>query len=452
MSVVLIVGGGAAGILAAIASAGCGHEVHLYEKNEKPGKKLFITGKGRCNVTNACSMESLRQNVVTNPRFLYSSFAAFSNRDMMELLERAGCPLKIERGERVFPVSDKSSDVIAALVRQMKELGVRVHLNTEVTGVCVVDGKCTGITVRETRSGGRRSGAALWGRSPQRISGPAEPAESGAAFREEARKGPDGFIPGDAVIVATGGISYESTGSTGDGYRFARDCGHTMTQLRPSLVPMTAKEEDVKSLQGLSLKNVEVSFFDGGKELYREFGEMLFTHFGVSGPVVLSASSFVGKTLKERPVTMRIDLKPALSEEQLDARILRDFAEFSNRQFGNALGKLYPAKLIPVMVARSGIPAEKPVRDITRQERLKLLDATKRFTVTLTGLRGFNEAIVTQGGISVKEVSPSTMESKLVRGLYFAGEVLDLDAVTGGFNLQIAWSTGWAAGSGIPWE
>ncbi len=470
MSVVLIVGGGAAGILAAIASAGCGHEVHLYEKNEKPGKKLFITGKGRCNVTNACSMEALRQNVVTNPRFLYSSFSAFSNRDMMELLERAGCPLKVERGERVFPVSDKSSDVIAALVRRMKELGVRVHLNTEVTGICVGDGKCAGITVRQTHSGGGRdaaagrdcggaaerpamagTGAASWRGPRQRTSGP-EPSGTGAAPGKRGRKEPDGFVPGDAVIVATGGISYESTGSTGDGYRFARDCGHTVTELTPSLVPMNAKEEDVKSLQGLSLKNVEVSFFDGGKELYREFGEMLFTHFGVSGPVVLSASSFVGRTLKARPLAMRIDLKPALSEEQLDARILRDFAEFSNRQFANALGKLYPAKLIPVMVARSGISPVKPVRDITRQERMKLLDVTKRFTVTLTGLRGFNEAIITQGGISVKEISPSTMESKLVRGLYFAGEVLDLDAVTGGFNLQIAWSTGWAAGSGVPWE
>lgn len=415
---------------AAIASAGCGHEVHLYEKNEKPGKKLFITGKGRCNVTNACSMESLRQNVVTNPRFLYSSFSAFSNRDMMELLERAGCPLKVERGERVFPVSDKSSDVIAALVRQMKELGVRTHLNAEVTGLRVSDGKCAGITVRQPRSDGGR----------------------GAVYGKEAGKGSDGFVPGDAVIVATGGLSYESTGSTGDGYRFARDCGHTVTRLRPSLVPMNAAEEDVKSLQGLSLKNVEISVYDGGKELYREFGEMLFTHFGVSGPAVLSASCFVGGTLRERPLAMRIDLKPALSEEQLDARILRDFAEFSNRQFGNALGKLFPAKLIPVMVSRSGISPVKPVRDVTRQERLKLLDVTKRFHVTLMGLRGFNEAIITQGGISVKEVSPSTMESKKVRGLYFAGEVLDLDAVTGGFNLQIAWSTGWAAGSSVPWE
>lgn len=442
---------------AAIASAGCGHEVHLYEKNEKPGKKLFITGKGRCNVTNACSMESLRQNVVTNPRFLYSSFSAFSNRDMMELLERAGCPLKVERGERVFPVSDKSSDVIAALIRQMKELGVRVHLNMEVTGVRVEAGKCTGITVKQLHSAAGRSGGAVHNRgglrqeAPQGTSGP-ELSASGAAVGQAACKGSDGFVPGDAVIVATGGISYESTGSTGDGYRFARDCGHTVTRLRPSLVPMTAKEEDVKSLQGLSLKNVEISVYDGGRELYREFGEMLFTHFGVSGPAVLSASCFVGDALKERPLAMQIDLKPALSEEQLDARLLRDFAEFSNRQFANALGKLYPAKLIPVMVARSGISPVKPVRDITRQERMKLLDVTKRFAVTLTGLRGFNEAIITQGGISVKEISPSTMESKLVRGLYFAGEVLDLDAVTGGFNLQIAWSTGWAAGSSIPWE
>ncbi len=438
MSVVRIVGGGAAGMAAAIASAGCGHEVHLYEKNEKPGKKLFITGKGRCNVTNACSMESLRQNVVTNPRFLYSSFAAFSNRDMMELLERAGCPLKVERGGRVFPVSDHSSDVIAALIRQMKELGVRVHLNSEVTAVCVSGGKCTGITVREWDSPGdvrKGNGGSVHGDR-----------------RTAARQTEAVFLSADAVIVATGGISYESTGSTGDGYRFAKECGHTVTRLRPSLVPVTAKEEDVKSLQGLSLKNVEIAVFDRGKELYREFGEMLFTHFGVSGPVILSASCFVGSTLRERPLSMEIDLKPALTDEQLDARILRDFSEFANRKFANALGKLYPAKLIPIMVSRSGIPPEKPVREITRQERKRLLDATKHFTVTLTGLRGFNEAIITQGGISVKEVSPATMESKKVRGLYFAGEVLDLDAVTGGFNLQIAWSTGWAAGSGIPWE
>ncbi len=416
---------------AAIASAGCGHEVHLYEKNEKPGKKLFITGKGRCNVTNACSMESLRQNVVTNPRFLYSSFAAFSNRDMMELLERAGCPLKTERGGRVFPVSDHSSDVIAALVRQMKSLGVRMHLSREVAGICAEDGKCTGLKLWEQApSGGRREGA------------------GGRALIGESLR----FIPGDAVIVATGGLSYESTGSTGDGYRFARDCGHTVTTLRPSLVPMNAKEEDVRSLQGLSLKNVEISVLDGEKELYREFGEMLFTHFGVSGPLVLSASSFVGKILRERPLRMQIDLKPALTDEQLDARLLRDFAEASNRQFSNALGRLYPAKLIPVMVARSGIRPEKPVRDITRQERQRLLELTKHFAVTLTGLRGFEEAIITQGGVSVKEISPSTMESKKVRGLYFAGEVLDLDAVTGGFNLQIAWSTGWAAGSSVRWE
>lgn len=439
---------------AAIASAGCGHEVHLYEKNEKPGKKLFITGKGRCNVTNACSMESLMQNVVTNPRFLFSSLNAFSNRDMMELLERAGCPLKVERGERVFPVSDKSSDVIAALVRQMKELGVQIHLNTEVTGLRVSDGKCSGVTVRQLRSGKGRGAISPQEAEKGRGAIPPQEAEKGRGTipPQEAGEGCGSFIPGDAVIVATGGISYESTGSTGDGYRFAQDCGHTVTRLTPSLVPMNAAEEDVKSLQGLSLKNVEISVYDGDRERYREFGEMLFTHFGVSGPAVLSASCFVGETLKERPLSMTIDLKPALSQEQLDARLLRDFGEFSNRQFGNALGKLFPAKLIPVMVSRSGISPIKPVRDVTRQERLKLLDVTKHFRVTLTGLRGFSEAIITHGGISVKEVSPSTMESKKVKGLYFAGEVLDLDAVTGGFNLQIAWSTGWAAGSSVPWE
>ena len=419
MGWVLIIGGGAAGMAAAIAAAGCGHEVHIYEKNEKLGKKLFITGKGRCNVTNACDMEEMMGHVVTNPRFLYSSFSRFTNQDMMDLLERNGCPVKVERGMRVFPVSDKSSDVINALVRAMKDLGVVVHLFCEVKEILVEEGRCRGI--RAVRHGSR---------------------DGGRAFEER----------GDAVIVATGGVSYEATGSMGDGYRFARDQGHRIIEPVPALVPFLVKEPEIKELMGLSLKHVEAAVFDDrGRELYREFGELLFTHFGVSGPIILSASSFVARTLAKKPLTLSIDLKPALDREQLDARILRDFEECSNKQFKNALGRLFPAKLIPVMIRRSGISPEKKVNEITKAERLGLVDATKGFTCVLTGLRDFKEAIITQGGVDVKEVKPKTMESKLVEGLYFAGEVLDLDGVTGGFNLQIAWSTGWAAGSHIPW-
>lgn len=394
---------------AAIAAAGCGHEVHLYEKNEKLGKKVYITGKGRCNVTNACDMETLMQNVVTNPRFLYSSFYGFTNQDIMDLLERNGCPLKVERGNRVFPVSDKSSDVISALSRQIRELGAEVHLREEVKELLITDNRCCGILL----SKGQRK------------------------------------VSADAVIVATGGLSYPSTGSTGDGYRFAKTCGHTVTELSPALVPFNVKEDVVRELQGLSLRNIEAVILDGKKEVYREFGEMLFTHFGVSGPVLLSASSYAAGIIRKRPLTLSIDLKPALNEEQLDARILRDFEEFSNKQFKNALVHLFPSKLIPVMIERSGISPEKKVHEITRAERMALIDAAKHFTVTLTGLRDYKEAIITQGGISVKEIQPGTMESKKMPGLYFAGEVLDLDAVTGGFNLQIAWSTGWAAGSHI---
>jgi len=411
MSKVLIVGGGAAGMAAAIAAAGSGHEVHIYEKNEKLGKKVYITGKGRCNVTNACDMEELMRNVVTNPRFLYSSFYGFTNQDIMDLLERNGCPLKVERGNRVFPVSDKSSDVISALSRQLRDLGAEVHLHEEVKEILVEDGACRGIQLARNRA----------------------------------------KVYADAVIVATGGMSYQATGSTGDGYRFAEHCGHTVTELYPALVPFNVKEDVVREMQGLSLRNIEAVIYDGKKELYREFGEMLFTHFGVSGPVLLSASSYVAKLVKKKSLTLSVDLKPALSKEQLDVRILRDFEEFSNKQFKNALGHLFPSKLIPVMIERSGISPEKKVNEITKQERAQLVEATKNFTVTLTGLRDYKEAIITQGGVAVKEINPSTMESKKVKGLYFAGEVLDLDAVTGGFNLQIAWSTGWAAGSAIEW-
>lgn len=409
MNTVLIVGGGAAGMLAGIAAAMKGSTVHIFEKNEKLGKKVFITGKGRCNVTNACDTEELFGNVVTNAKFLYSSFYGFTNFDMMDLLEKLGCPLKTERGNRVFPASDKSSDVIRVLNQRLMDLGVTIHYRAEVKKLLIENGSITGLLLN---SGGKKV-----------------------------------QFTGDSVIVACGGYSYPLTGSTGDGYELAKEAGHTVTPISPALVPFVVEEPVVKELQGLSLRNVEATVLKGKKTIYQEFGEMLFTHYGVSGPVLLSASSYAAKELKKGPLTLSIDLKPALTEEQLDTRLLRDFEEAINKQFKNSLNHLYPAKLVPVMIDRSQIPPEKKVNEITKEERQRIIQITKAFTLTLSGLRAYNEAIITQGGVSVKEVNPSTMESKLVPGLYFAGEVLNLDAVTGGFNLQIAWSTGWAAGN-----
>ena len=413
MKKIIIIGGGAAGMMAAIAAAQNGCHVDLFEKNEKLGKKIYITGKGRCNVTNASDMETMLNQVVTNRKFLYSAFYRFTNEDMMKLLEQCGCPLKVERGNRVFPVSDKSSDVISALQEELKRLHVSIHLRKEVQQLLTSSG---------SESGNVCSGIQL---------------ADGKKYYA------------DAAIVATGGISYPSTGSTGDGYRFAKAVGHRITERRPALVPLTVQEAWVKELQGLSLRNVEVTIFSGKKKLYQEFGEMLFTHFGVSGPAVLSASSIVGKKLEKQPLTMQIDLKPALSEEQLDARILRDFNAAKNKQFKNALGGLYPAKLIPVIIRLTEVSPDKPVNEILRPERQKIISITKKLSLTLTGVRDYNEAIITQGGINIKEINPTTMESKLVSGLYFVGEVLDLDALTGGYNLQIAWSTGYAAGNSI---
>ncbi len=408
MSKALVIGGGAAGMFAAIAAAGNGHEVHVYEKNEKLGKKLFITGKGRCNITNACDMETLFDAVVTNSKFLYSSFYGYTNQNVIDFFEQIGVKTKVERGERVFPQSDHSSDVIRALEVEMRRRGVQIHLYTEVRRVVSEEGRFSFI---ELADGSR--------------------------------------VKGDACIVATGGLSYQTTGSTGDGHRFAQENGHSVTPCMPALVPMTAKEDWVPRLQGLSLRNVSAVIYDGKKRLYEEFGEMLFTHYGVSGPLMLSASSIVGKKLKEKELKLVIDLKPALSVEQLEKRVLRDFEENQNRQFKNAVGKLFPAKLIPVMIELSGIDEEKKVNIISREERQRFVSLIKNLPVTLIGLRGYNEAIITKGGVKVKEIDPGTMESKLVRGLYFAGEVLDLDAVTGGFNLQIAWSTGYAAGMSV---
>ena len=407
MSKVLVVGGGAAGMFAAMFLAYNGNEVHLFEKNEKLGKKLYITGKGRCNITNASDIDTLFASVVTNSKFLYSSFYGFTNQDAIDFFEKLGVATKIERGNRVFPVSDHSSDVIMGMARELQRLGVYVHLRTEVKKVVGHD-KFEYIELKDGRK-----------------------------------------IEADACIVATGGFSYKTTGSTGDGYRFAKELGHHVTDIMPALVPLEVKEWYAKELQGLSLRNVSATIVDGKKKLYEDFGEMLFTHYGVSGPLMLSASSYIGKILKEREMNLVIDLKPALSEEQLDQRVLRDFEENMNKQFKNAIGKLFPTKLIPIMIELSGIDPDKKVHLISKEERQQFVKLIKHFSMTITGLRDFNEAIITKGGIQVKEINPATMESKLVPGVYFIGEVLDLDALTGGFNLQIAWSTAYAAGNSI---
>lgn len=411
MKKVLVIGGGAAGMMAAVFAARGGREVHVFEKNEKLGKKLFITGKGRCNITNAGEMDTLFTSVVSNSKFLYSAFYGFTNEQTITFFEELGVPVKIERGNRVFPVSDHSSDVIGALSREMNRLGVEVHLHAEVEKI---------LTDRE---------------NPELIRG------------IRLKNGKE--VAGDACIVATGGISYPSTGSTGDGLRFAEELGLKVTELFPALVPMEVKEWYAKELQGLSLRNVTAAIYDGKKKLYEEFGEMLFTHYGVSGPIIISASSSVGKKLKEKELRLCIDLKPALTQEQLDQRILRDFEENRNKQFNNSVDRLFPTKLKPIMIELSGISPEKKVNEISKEDRIRFVKLIKEFPMTLTGLRSYKEAIITKGGVSVKEINPGTMESKKIKGLYFIGEVLDLDALTGGFNLQIAWSTAAAAGNAV---
>lgn len=410
MANVIVIGGGAAGMMAAITAVSQGHNVTLFEKNEKLGKKLFITGKGRCNFTNAGDAEDIFNSVVTNKKFLYSAFNGFSNYDTMGFFGELGLDFKVERGNRVFPSSDHSSDVIGALSRRMKQLGVKVELNTQVDEVIANNGEFSAVKLTDAYNKKRT-------------------------------------VSADKLIIATGGNSYQSTGSTGDGYRFAKSLGQEVTPILPALVPFIVKEEWERDLQGLSLKNVNVTIYDDKKIVYSDFGEMLFTHFGVSGPTVLSASSYAAKIIKNRPLKLVIDLKPALDEQQLDERILRDFEEFKNKSFKNSLDKLLPKKLIPVIVELSKIEPDKKIHDITKQERMTLVKLIKNLTLTLTGLRGFNEAIITQGGVSVKQINPTTMESKLVKNVYFAGEVIDVDAVTGGFNLQIAWSTAYAAGT-----
>lgn len=404
MAKTIVIGGGAAGMMAAYAAAMCGNEVSLYEKNEKLGKKVYITGKGRCNVTNACETQDLFINIVTNPKFMYSPIYTFDNNMVQSFMEEWGCPLKVERGNRVFPQSDKSYDVINALIRAMRENKVDINLDSHVSDILTENGHVTGVRVNGCN------------------------------------------IECDNVILATGGYSYPSTGSTGEGHTMASKLGHHITKCMPALVPFTAAEEWVKELQGLSLRNCGVTIYDGDHKIYEDFGELLFTHFGVSGPTVLSASSYAVDIIRKRPLRLVIDLKPALDEKQLDARILRDFEANINRKFMNSLDKLFPKSLIPVIIERSGIDAQCRVNEITRDKRQGLVKLIKNFDLTLTGLRGFNEAIITHGGVDVKEIDSSTMESKLIKGLYFAGEMIDVDAVTGGFNLQVAWSTGYLAG------
>ena len=425
MGKVIVIGGGAAGMMAAIAAADSGAEVCLIEKNEKLGKKLFITGKGRCNVTNAADMDVLFQNVCTNSKFLYSAFYGYDNQAVMAFLENAGCPLKTERGGRVFPVSDHSSDVIAAFQRELKRRDVKILLNTKVDHI--------------------------WMRMQEVQEGDTEIRDFGCGYKVKekmafagVRLADDRNISGDKGIICTGGMSYPSTGSTGDGYRFAEQTEHKVTKLSPALVPFNIAEKWCGALMGLALKNVSVTMTAGKKRLYEGFGEMLFTHFGVSGPLILSASSYYHG---EGDAKLYIDLKPAMDEEQLDRRILRDFDDNKNRQFKNSLSGLFPAKLIPVMIELSGIRPEKKVNEITKEERRSFGRLIKKLPLTIEGTRGFEEAIITRGGVSVRDINPSTMESRKVDGLYFAGEVLDLDALTGGFNLQIAWSTGHLAGT-----
>ena len=403
MNKIIVIGGGPAGMLAAVSASGEDTKVILLEKNDKLGKKLFITGKGRCNITNSADTSVIMKNIMTNPKFMYSALEAYDNTDIIRDIENEGCKVKEERGGRMFPVSDHSSDVIRALSNMLDKAGVEVRLRSEVKKIEKTD---TGFDV--ILSSGKKENA-------------------------------------DAVIIATGGVSYAATGSTGDGFEFARVFGHTVTDLKPSLVPLVTSDGWCKDLQGLSLKNTGLKMYSAGKLIYEDFGEMMFTHFGITGPMILSASSYYYKR-KSDDVTIHLDLKPALSEDVLDERILREIADNHEKHFINMLPSLLPTKMIPVIARMSGIEEHKKCGDIKKEERKKLVHLLKDLEIHVTGTRGFEEAIITKGGISVKEISPKTMMSKVCDGLFFAGEALDLDALTGGFNLQIAWSTGYLAG------
>jgi len=406
---VIVIGAGAAGLMAAGQAAAAGAEVIVLEKNEHPGKKLLITGKGRCNITNMEEMPDFLKYIPGNGQFLYSSLAKFSNYELVSFMNDLGVQTKVERGGRVFPVSDKSADVVNALVKFCRQQGVEFEFSSDVEEITAEHGKVAQVRLKD----GRHYNA-------------------------------------DVVALATGGASYPGTGSTGDGYTMAKKLGHTIIPLNPSLVPLETAEEWVKDLQGLALKNVEVTVFDESEKIISEFGEMLFTHFGISGPIVLTISrTVVGLLGQGRPVMVKINLKPALEPEQLDARIQRDFSKFVNKQFRNSLGELLPKSLIPVMIRLSGIADEKPVHQVSRQERKRLAELIQGLPLTVTRPRSLKEAIVTSGGVSVKEINPKNMESKLVKGLFIAGEVADVDGYTGGFNLQAAFSMGYAAGTGL---
>ncbi len=404
---IIIIGGGASGLLAAARASLRGLDVTLIEKNARPARKVMITGKGRCNVTNACfDINELISNVPRNPRFLYSAFSAFMPYDTIALFEELGVETKIERGNRVFPVSDKAVDIVDALVNYAKQSGVEI-INASVKSLEIKDDLVTGVIL-----------------------------ENGERMKC------------DALAICTGGKSYPQTGSTGDGYIFARQAGHRVTELKPSLVPLVCSNNFIPSLQGLSLKNIGIKLFDGDELVYSDFGEMLFTHFGVSGPVILSASAHMDKP-GEKKYTLSIDLKPALDEKTLDKRILRDFEENKNRDFINSLSKLLPNKIIPTVVKLSSIEPSSKCNSITKEQRLALVALLKSFTVDITDFRPIEEAVITSGGVDVKEIDPKTMKSKLISNLSFAGEIIDVDAYTGGFNLQIAFSTGYVCGNNI---
>ncbi len=409
MSKVIVIGGGAAGMMAAYAAGMCGHEVSLIEKNEKLGKKIYITGKGRCNFTNACDETEFLKNVVSNSKFLYSALYTFNSDSMIDFIESHGTPTKIERGNRAFPVSDHASDITKALKNALDEFDINVLLNTEVDSLIISNNKVSGVLLKNKRK-----------------------------------------IDCDYAIVCTGGLSYSTTGSTGDGLKWAKDLGINVTDTRPALVPLNVKEKYIQLMQGLSLKNVKLTIFDKNKTVYDSFGEMLFTHFGVSGPLVLSSSSIIGKTLQNvGQMKAEIDLKPALSFEELDSRVLRDFNDNMNKHLSSVLRGLLPSSMVPVFIEILDFDDSRQINSITKEERVALVNLLKHFPFTISGLREFKEAIVTQGGVSVKNIDPSTMKCKNIEGLAFAGEVLDLDAFTGGFNLQIAWSTGYLAGLNV---
>ena len=414
---VLVIGGGPAGMMSAITSAEQGNSVTILEKMEILGKKLLITGKGRCNITNSADMQEFMQNIPQNSKFLYSAFNQYNNQDIINFLNKQGVATKVERGGRIFPVSDKAVDVLNAFLRRLKQLNVQLKTNFEVTKILTENGVVTGI---EGKNNGKTEG-----------------------------------ILAQKVILATGGKSYPVTGSTGDGYKLVEKVGHTITKIKPSLVPLTCEEKSKMicgQMQGLSLKNVAIKIKDGDKIIYEDFGEMLFTHYGLSGPIILSSSAIliryknIENLLRENRIKIYIDLKPALDEEKLDNRILRDFEELKNKQFKNSLEKLLPRKMIEPIIEVTGINPEKRINEITKEERKRIVKILKNFELTLNGFRNIEEAIITSGGINIKEINPKTMESKIVKGLYFAGEIIDIDAFTGGFNLQIAWSTGYTAG------